>query len=113
MAAQGESLAKKESASQDQTDKQHEQYKKTEQVGSDNSLRKLNRDLFNMINADSGRYSKFSDFLWTLCIFGAGILFSIFIGVTRGRSSKELTDLVSKIQGQKGKYEQAKKKYLG
>ena len=81
--------------------------------GGDNSFRQLNRDLFNMINtADVGRYGKFSYFLYTLFIFGLGILFSIFIGVSRGKSSKELTDLISKIHGQKGRYEKAKQQYL-
>ena len=75
----------------------------------DNSFRQLNRDLFNMINTtDVGRYGKFSYFLYTLFIFGLGILFSIFMGVSRGKSSKELTDLISKIHGQKGRYEKAK-----
>lgn len=51
-----------------------------------------------MLHVD-GRYpnSGFSFFLYTLFVFALGVLFSIFIGVTRGKSSKELTDLISKI----------------
>lgn len=65
-----------------------------------------------MIDADPRRYGSFSDFLYTIFVFGLGVLFSIFVGVRDGRSNADLKDLISKIQGQKGKYEKARQRYL-
>ena len=45
------------------------------------------------------RYGKFSDFIYTIAIFVLGILFSIYMGTMRGDYSKDLLELVNKIQG--------------
>ena len=71
-----------------------------------NTMKRINNNIF----SSSERYSSFSDFLYTLVIFGLGVLFSIFIGVTKGRQSKQIDALINQIQGQKGVYEQAKQK---
>ena len=84
--------------------------------GEDNVLKKMNRDFKRVLKetaqGNMARYSTFSDFLYTLGIFFLGVLFSIYMGVSRGRPNKELADLVSRIQGQKGKLERAKQRHL-
>ena len=58
------------------------------------------------------RYTKFSDFIYTLVVFGLGILFSIYRGLTRGNINEELEPLREKVMGERGQVEVARKGFV-